>query len=71
MPRLIDIEQETQDRVEEILEFLDDAPITITDAIMHDVLYTLAYNSIMDDHTAEAEARRDEEKLEEFYNDED
>lgn len=59
-----DIQIATQDLVEQVLEFLDDAPIKIGQAICHDELYDLCYNQIINDLVAEEENRREEEEYE-------
>ena len=64
MPRLIDIEEVTNDRLEELLEYIQEAPVDISNAILHDELYELAYQSVMNDLIAEAEDREEERKLE-------
>ena len=56
-------------RLEELLEYLDGAPVKLDSAIFHDELYELAYASVMDDLVAAAEARRDEGVEEEWDND--
>jgi len=62
-----DIDELAQERVVETLEYLDNAPMDITSAIYHDILYSLAYNSVIDDLIAEAESKREEEKLRKCY----
>jgi len=57
-----DINILTQDRLEELQEYLDEAPVDLTTVILHDALYELAYQSVIDDLTSEAEARREEER---------
>ena len=59
-----DIQIATQDLVEQVLEFLDDAPIKMGQAICHDELYDLCYNQIINDLVAEEENRREEEEYE-------
>ena len=54
-------------RLEELLEYLDGAPVKLDSAIFHDELYELAYASVMDDLVAAA--RRDEGAEEEWDND--
>ena len=64
---LVDIEQITQDKVDDMLEHLDDAPFDISGILHHDELWSLAYESVIADLAAEAEAREKERKLEELY----
>ena len=64
---LIDIKQITQDRVDEMLEHLDGAPFDISGILHHDELWSVAYESVIADLAAEAEAMEEERKLEELY----
>ena len=70
MALLVDIEQMTQDRYEDLVEYLQEAPIDISSVMYHDELYDLAYKSVMADLTAESEARYEESRLG-SYDDED
>ena len=54
----------TEDLIQQVLEYLDDAPIKMGQAICHDELYDLCYNQIIDDLAAEEENRREEEEYE-------
>ena len=56
----------TEDLIQQVLEYLDEAPIKIGQAICHDELYDLCYNQIIDDLTAEEENRKEEAKYEQF-----
>jgi len=62
-----DMKTLVEGRLEELLEYLDGAPVKLDSAIFHDELYELAYASVMDDLVAAA--RRDEGAEEEWDND--
>lgn len=65
---MIDIEDAVEQLIGEVLEFLMDSPINdLQSCINHDTLYDICYNKVIDDLTAEAEARSDEAKLEAYY----
>ena len=64
-----DIENLTELKLEELEEFLDNAPFNISAALCRDTLYDLAYSSVIDDLASEAEAREDEAKLEGILHD--
>lgn len=65
---MYDIEQLTQDLIEQVLESLDDSPVKIGQAILHDELYDLCYRQVLDDLAAEEENRREEIKYDEYNN---
>lgn len=61
---MIDIEEATNNLVEEMLEWIDTCPIDLTDWMPHDVLYDTCYQHIIDTLAAKAEDERDEAKYE-------
>ena len=56
----------TEDLIQQVLEFLDEAPIKMGQAICHDELYDICYNQIIADLAAEEENHREEATYEQF-----
>jgi len=63
---MIDIEYQATQLVEEVLEFLEDSPVKLTELLYHDTLYERCYQEIIDRLADECEARADEEKLKDY-----
>jgi len=56
------LEQQIEDRLQEITDYLDEAPYNLSTVIFHDALYELSYQSVMDDLADASEARAEEER---------
>ena len=61
-----DIEELTIHKLEELLEYLELAPIDLSSVIYHDKLFELAESVVINDLVAELEAKADEEKLKDY-----
>jgi len=59
----LEFEELVEIRLEEILQYLTESDVDLSTAICHDMLYDIAWTSVVDDKTAEAEARAEEERL--------
>jgi len=57
-----DIKLRTEDKVQEVLEYLDNSPINLDAIIQHDEVWETCYKWVINELTAEAEAREDERK---------
>lgn len=58
-----DIKELTQDRVEEVLAYIDESPVGIFSAINHDTLYELCYQNVVDTLADLAEVAAEELQL--------
>ena len=67
---MIDLQEATQQRYDELIEYLQEAPIDVSSEMYFDNLWGLCHAAVIDELTSEAEARRDELK-EESYNEPD
>jgi len=57
-----DIQELTQQKLEDILDQLDELSIDISSALNHDTLYELCYDDVISSLAAYAEARADDER---------
>ena len=57
-----DIQTLTQELNDELLEYLEDAPIKLDDVIYRDVLWDKCYTEVLSRLSADAEAKDDEER---------
>jgi len=63
---MLDIEELVQVEIDDALEYLNNYHIELYPVIDHVVLYELCYAKVIDNLTAQAEARSDENKLKEY-----
>ena len=63
---MTDIQMATEDLIQQVFEYLDEAPIKMENVICHDDLYDICEQQIIDDLTAEEENRKEEAKYEQF-----
>jgi len=61
------IDDVVQDKLEDLLEYLQDAPVNIHSAILHDELYDIVYKSVISDMAAMKEDKDDEDRLDAYY----
>jgi hypothetical protein len=52
---MLNIDALVEAKVDEVLEYLDEAPVVMDPAIAHDVLYDLCREKVIDDLAANAE----------------
>jgi hypothetical protein len=62
------IEHQTQDLIDELTEYLQDAPVNVMNTIDSCDIFELCYRQAYDNAVAESEAREDERKEMEILN---
>ena len=68
---MTDIQMATEDLIQQVFEYLDEAPIKMENVICHDDLYDICEQQIIDDLAAAAEENHREEATYEQFDTED